>query len=299
MSQLNNNDTTLRIALPKKGRIADELGPLFKEAGYDWSISETDRTLFAKLSNNIEAMFVRTKDVATVVADGVVDIGITGTDIVEESQSNVQLIEKLPIFSCRLVLAAQSQWRDDYLNTVPKKIRIATSFPNLANQWGREKGIEIDVVPLSGSVEIAPKLSIADAIIDLTQSGATLRSNGLVEVETIKDVGACVIASPEIDLNQDNEKSNEAKIFCEVLTSVINARGKRYLMMNVPKEVLEEVKEIVPGMSSPTVIDLYGKDDIVAIHTVIEAKYLNSTIAKLRNLGVQAILVSHIERLIP
>lgn len=295
----NNLDTesTLKIALPKRGRIADNLGELCKQAGYAWPASSSSRALFAKLSDNVEAMFVRTKDVATVVADGIVDIGITGTDLVEESGSDVSIVEPLDLFTCRLVLAAQPEWHKQYRDNPPKSIRIATSFPNMAKKWGQRTGIEVHIIELSGSVEIAPRIDIADAIVDLTQTGATLRSNGLEEVETIQEVSAAIIGSREFNINDGSTKSIEARAFCDAITAVLNANGKRYVMMNVPKDVLDEVIGIVPGISSPTIIDLYDKSEYVAFHVVVEASELNMVLPVLRSMGVKGILVTHIERL--
>ena len=293
------NEAALRIALPKRGRIADDLGPLCKDAGYAWPSSDLGRALFARLSKNIEVMFVRANDVPTVVADGVVDLGITGTDLVEESKSGISIIEPLPLFQCRLVLAAPPEWHKSYRDNPPKSIRVATSFPNLAMDWGKKTGIDVHIISLSGSVEIAPRLGIADAIVDLTQTGATMRSNGLDEIETIREVEACIVGAPGFDVNGDSVKSTEARTFCDALVSVLNAKGKRYVMMNVPKVVLDEVRDLVPGLASPTIIDLYGNDEIVALHAVIESDYLNTIIPQLREKGVHGILVSHIERLIP
>lgn len=296
---MNDSGTMLKIALPKRGRIADDLGPLCREAGYEWPASSSSRALFARISNNIEVMFVRTKDVATVVADGVVDLGITGTDLVQERGNDVQILETLGLFNCRMVLAGPPEWHKVFRNNRPQEIRIATSFPNMAKAWGENAGINVDIISLSGSIEIAPRLGIADAIIDLTQSGATMRSNGLEEIETICDVEACVVGAQDFDINSGSTKAYEARTFVQSLVSVLNAKGKRYVMMNVPKAALDEVRDLVPGLASPTVIDLYGVDDTVALHVVIEKDYLNTIIPQLQAKGVHGILVSHIERLIP
>ncbi len=292
-------EPALRIALPKRGRIADQLGPLCKDAGYEWPNFDLGRALFARLSKNIEVMFVRADDVPTVVADGVVDLGITGTDLVEESNCGINVVETLPLFQCRLVLAAPPEWKKQYRENPPKSIRVATSFPHLAKSWGEKEGIDVHIISLSGSVEIAPRLGIADAIIDLTQTGATMHSNGLEEIETIREVEACIVASADFDIDGDTTKAIEARIFSDAIVSVLNAKGKRYVMMNVPKNVLDQVRELVPGLASPTILDLYGNEEIVALHVVIESDYLNTIIPQLTAIGVHGILVSRIERLIP
>lgn len=298
-----NNSTpkesgVLRIAMPRKGRIAEQLKPLCRDAGFAWPSSE-GKALFAKISKNIEVMFVRTTDIVTLVADDVVDLGITGTDVVAESGLDVQLASDLPLFECRLVLAAQESFCTAYKTSKPKTMKVATSFPNLAKKWANDNGIDIHLIPLSGSVEIAPRLGIADAVIDLTQTGTTMKTNGLDIIEDILDVEAAIIASPNFELNDDSQLSQEARNFCEALVSVLAAQGKRYVMMNVPKESLDQVKEIVPGLDSPTVLDLYGNDKTVGVHVVIDFDQLNVVIPKLKNVGVHGILVSHIERLIP
>lgn len=296
---MNEENTKLKIALPRKGRISQSLNSVCKEAGYGWPSSDTGRALFAKISNDIEVMFVRTSDVPTVVADGIVDIGITGTDLVEESQCDVNIIEELKLLECRLVLAGTEIWAKSFNNNSKETIRIATSFPRLAQNWADQNDIKIQIIPLAGSVEIAPRIELADAIIDLTQTGASLKMNGLLEVETIRNVSTCIISSSGFDINNKGKVETIAKTFTEAIVSVLNARDKRYLMMNVPKVSLEEVKQIVPGLSAPTVLDLYGNSDIVALHVVIEASQLNIVIPLLREKGVHGILVTPIERLIP
>lgn len=302
-NEMNSNktesETVLRIALPRKGRIADALGPICKEAGYEWPSTEPGKALFAKIAPNIEVMFVRSTDVPAIVADGVVDLGVTGTDLVEESGCNLSVVEPLGLFACELVLAAPEKWKELYENEVPKSTRIATSFPLLATKWAEKVGIDIHIIPLSGSVEIAPKLGIADAVIDLTQTGSTLRTNGLEIVESICDVEACFVSALGFDVQATDLKSQQAKIFIEALVSVLNAKGKRYMMMNAPKGQLDKVRAIVPGLNGPTVLDVYGDSEVVAVHVVIEKSELNTVIPKLRALGVDGILVSHIERLIP
>jgi len=292
------SNETLRIALPRKGRIAENIAPVCKEAGYSWSSADQDK-LFAKISDNIEVMFVRTTDVPRVVADGIVDIGITGSDLVEESLSEVDIIEKLDLFHCRLVLAAPKELAESFEEKKKSKINIATSFPRLANLWAEQAGVDMHLVPLSGSVEIAPRIGIADAIIDLTQTGSSLRSNGLVEIETIREVSPCVVSSKEFDIESVSQVSEQARTFIGALVAVLNARGKRYMMMNVPKDVIDKVQEVVPGLSAPTVLDLYHDSDIVAVHVVVETKVINDVIPKLKALGVTGILVTPIERLIP
>lgn len=289
---------TLKIALPRKGRIAENIAPICREAGYRWSKDDQDK-LFAKISDNVEVMFVRTTDVPRVVADGVVDIGITGSDLVEESLSEVNILEMLDLFHCRLVLAATKEFAENFEEKKNGQINIATSFPRLANMWAEQAGVNMHIVPLSGSVEIAPRIGIADAIIDLTQTGSSLRSNGLVEIETIREVSPCVVASKEFNLDGESIAEQEARTFIGALTAVLNAKGKRYLMMNVPKNAIDDVQNVVPGLSSPTVLDLYHDSDIVAVHVVIDVQEINNVVPKLKALGVTGILVTNIERLIP
>lgn len=292
-------DSMLRIALPRKGRIAEALGPVCKEAGYEWPSTEPGKALFARIAPNIEVMFVRSTDVPAIVADGVVDLGVTGTDLVEESGCDLSVVEPLGLFQCELVLAAPEKWKDSYEAEKPKTARIATSFPHLATKWAEKAGIDIHIIPLSGSVEIAPKLGLADAVIDLTQTGSTLRTNGLEIIESISDVEACFVSAVGFDIDAQDPKSVQAKIFIEALVSVLNAKGKRYMMMNAPKDQLDKVREIVPGLNGPTVLDVYGDSDFVAVHVVVEKSELNTIIPQLRAIGVHGILVSHIERLIP
>ena len=293
------NSSTLKVAMPRKGRIASSLSSLFINAGYEWPINDKEGMLFARLSKDIEAMYIRTTDIPEIVADNIVNLGITGTDLVEESGCNVKVIQELNIFKCRLVLAASPQWAEKYNKKKQNTIRIATSFPKITRKWAQENGLDIMIVPLSGSVEIAPRLGIADVVVDLTQTGVTLRNNGLIEVETIRDVKACIVAPGDFDIESTNTESLQTKIFADTLMSVLNARGKRYLMMNAPKSAIDEVRKIIPGLTSPTVLDLFQNSDVVAIHEVVDFTDINVIVPKLRALGVKGILVSSIEKLIP
>ena len=277
----------MRVALPNKGRLADELKVLFADAGLEVQ-GRSERALKASLGGEFEAIFLRTQDIPEFIADGAADIGITGWDLVQESnRSGLTQMVDLELGRCRLVLAG----RDNASSPAGK--RIATSFPKLAHRWLKEKGIEATVVHISGAAEIAPHLGIAEWIIDLTSTGSTLAVNGLVERETILESSARLIARDDI------AKTAKAQSFALALSSVVRARGQRYLLANVPKAVLAQVRELVPGLNGPTLSEIFDSERFIAMQAVVPAKHLYVLVDKLRSLGCEGILVMRIERSVP
>jgi len=230
------------------------------------------------------------------VADGAAELGITGSDLVAETnRPEVSELLDLGFGRCRLVVAV----RDDAPATTPSDLRdgtrVATSFPGLAQRFFQNLGIRIQVVPVSGAAEIAPHLGVADVIVDLTSTGSTLRVNGLKEIGTILDSSAHLIgnaAALEGSVRDVTELTT-------ALESVLRARKKRYLMANVRRDTLDQVREVLPGISGPTIVDVLDQGDWVAAHAVVDANQVYQTIARLKELGAEGILVTRIERLMP
>jgi ATP phosphoribosyltransferase len=185
------------------------------------------------------------------------------------------------------------QGRDD----VPAGARVATCFPNLATRYFRERGREVTLVPLSGAVEIAPHLGVAEVIVDLVSTGSTLRVNGLREIDTVLESTALLVARPQ--LLDRAEEARRLQDLTTALESVIRARGKRYLMANVPRRELAAMKRILPGITAPTVVDLLDGNGHVATHAVVDQTEIPRVIAELRRIGAEGILVTRIERLLP
>lgn len=283
----------LKIALPNKGRLSEEVRELFNDAGLEVRV-RGERALTASLGGEFEAIFVRAQDIPEFVADGAANAGVTGWDLVCESGRELELLMDLEFGRCRLVVAAREESGIQKLEDIQNGVRVASSFTRLTQEFFEKRGQSVKVVPVSGATEIAPHLGIADIIVDLTSTGSTLKMNGLHEVGTIVQSSARLIAhkglAPEAAARLDELR--------QALGSVLAARGKRYLMANVPRRVLPNVNEVLPGLNGPTVVDVQG-GDFVAVHAVVPARNIYRTINALKALGCQGILVTRIERLMP
>jgi len=291
----------LRIALPNKGRLSDDTRELFAEAGLEVR-SRGDRALTASLGGEFEAIFVRAQDIPEFVADGAADAGVTGWDLVAESGRPLDMLLDLEFGVCRIVVAASDDSKLTSVGDIDGAPRVATVFPRLTRRFFAEAGREVEIVPVSGAAEIAPHLGIADIIVDLTSTGSTLRVNGLREIGTVLESSARLIAAggqAALGGTAATDKRRALEELVAALTSVIRARGQRYLMANVPRTALERVKEILPGINGPTVIDILNGGTYVAVHAVVAAASVYRTIASLKSLGASGILVTRIERLMP
>ena len=300
----------LRIALPNKGRLNQDCRELLDDAGLEVRAS-SERALTASLGGEFEAIFVRAQDIPEFVADGAADAGITGWDLVAESERALESRLDLEFGRCRLVVAAREEGGIRSLNDLQGSPRIATVFPNLTRSFFAAAGKTVQVVPVSGAVEVAPHLGIADLIVDLTSTGSTLKVNGLREIATVLQSSARLItaATPAADeprersldeprrrsLDEPRERSLNELV--QALESVVAARGKRYVMANVPRDRLDEVKKVLPGISGPTIIDLMNGGSMVAVHAVAPAASIYKTLTALKQLGGEGILVTRIERL--
>ncbi len=284
----------LRIALPNKGRLHEDSRELLADAGLPLRAAG-ERALRARLGDDYEALFVRAQDIPELVADGAADAGLTGLDQMRESGRD--LVDRLDLGfgRCRLVVAAREDSGVRTLSDVAAGTRVATTFPRLTERAFAGLGLAVQLVPMSGAVEIAPHLGVADLIVDLTSTGSTLRTNGLREVATLLESSARLIA-PLAPLAA--ERAAALMRLQDVLASVVAARGQRYLMANVPRARLGDVKRVVPGLSGPTVVDVLNGGAMVAVHAVVPAAGLDAVIAGLKSLGGEGILVTRIERLV-
>lgn len=284
----------LRIALPNKGRLHQECRDLLTDAGLEVRAS-SERALTASLGGEFEAIFVRAQDIPELVADGAADAGVTGWDLVAESERALCVRLDLEFCACRLVVAA----REDSGVTAPSDMadgaRVATVFPNLTRRFFERQGRVITLVPVSGAVEVAPHLGIADVIVDLTSTGSTLRVNGLRPIATVLESSARLVCANAV--SEDPERTRRMEELVLALQSVLAARGRRYVMANVPRVRLDDVRRVLPGISGPTVIDVMNGGHLVAVHAVAPAATIYRTIADLKALGGEGILVTRIERL--
>ena len=286
----------LRIALPNKGRLATGARELLEQAGLALE-QRADRALHATLGGELQALFMRARDIPELVADGAADAGITGRDLLEESGRRLDVALDLDFGHCRLAVATREESPILTPAEVPPGARVATSFPNLTTSFFRRQGREVTLVPLSGAAEIAPHLGVADVIVDLVSTGSTLRMNGLREIGTVLDSTALLVARPE--LAADPASARKLETLAAALESVLRAHGKRYLMANVPRASLSEMRRILPGITAPTVIDLLDANGHVAVHSVIDQRDVYRIIAELKSVRAEGILVTRIERLMP
>src|SRR5437667_5422183 len=285
----------LKIALPNKGRLADDTRELFEDAGLEVR-SQGDRALTASLGGEFQALFVRAQDIPVFVADGAADVGVTGRDLVCESECPVDTRMDLGFGRCRMVVATRDDNGVRTVNDLAEFPRVATSFPRITQRFFEGLGRRVDIVPVSGATEVAPHLGVADVVVDLTSTGSTLRVNGLREIGTILESTAqLVTARDAYPAGSDKAKALDELI--AALTSVLRARGKRYLMANVPRAALEDIKRVLPGLNGPTVVDILNGGAFVAVHAVVPASTIFRTIAELKTLGAEGILVTRIERL--
>jgi ATP phosphoribosyltransferase len=286
----------LRIAIPNKGRLADDTRQLFDDAGLEVR-SRGERALSASLGGVFEAIFVRAQDIPELVFDGVADVGITGQDLVAESGLALCGLSDLGFGRCRLAVAATEDSGITCLESIPRGARVATSFSRSATRYFAEARLDVTIVPVSGAAEIAPHLGIADVIVDLVSTGSTLRVNGMREVATILESSARVIV--RAGDSAADMRGRAIGDLVAALDSVIRARGQRYVMANVRRDQLSEVKRILPGLTGPTVIDIMNGGDHVAVHAVVPSGQIFRAISELRAIGAEGVLVTRIERLVP
>ncbi|HET7276048.1 MAG TPA: ATP phosphoribosyltransferase, partial [Longimicrobiaceae bacterium] len=236
-------------------------------------------------------------DIPEFVADGIVDSGITGRDLVEEVGRPVEVLADLGFGGCRLSVAASEESGITSIDELPAGARVATAFPRLARRYFQESGLEVSVVPLSGATEIAPHIGLAEVIVDLVATGSTLKTNGLREIATVLESTAVLISN--CDLLHDPAREPEIRGLAAALESVVQARSRRYLMANVPRSALADVRRILPGISGPTIVEVMDGDEHVAAHAVVDAVEIYRVIGELKAIGAEGVLVTKIERLMP
>ncbi len=278
------------LAVPNKGRLKEPSLRLLRDAGLDFEV--TDRALAVSVRNvDLELMFVRADDIPELVCDGAADAGITGVDLLEEHGNRLPHLVELGYGRCRLAAAVPTVSDVRTLADLAGA-RVATAHPRTTEAFFRRAGIDAQVIALRGSVEVAPKIGVADAIVDLVSTGSTLRVNGLREVGTILQSQAVLVAAPGAADRVDVHRIATA------LRAVVDARTKRYLLLNAPAEATERIAALIPGLEAPTVVPL-AEEGWVAIHSVVDAAELWALLPRLEEAGGKGILVSPIERLVP
>ena len=282
----------LRLAIPNKGRLVEPTLRLLHDAGLVFE--EHDRSLVSRVQNlPLDILFVRTGDIIEFVGDGVADLGITGFDLLTEAGAELPRVRDLGFGRCRLVVAVPEDAPFRATGDLTGH-RVATAHPQIARRFFAGAGITVDVVPISGAVEVAPRLGLAEAIVDLVSTGSTLAMNGLRSIDDVLASEAVLIANPIAD----RERRAELAAIDTMLGAVIAARDRKYLMMNAPAARLSELERLLPALESPTVIPL-AHDGMVAIHSVVGANEVWGLLPRLKSAGASGLLVLPIEKIIP
>ena len=282
----------LRLAIPNKGRLVEPTVNLLRDAGLVFEAGE--RALVARVQNfDLEILFVRTNDIVEFLNDGVAELGITGFDLVAESGSDIPLVRKLGYGRCRLTIGVpnDSPFRaaEDLAG-----LRVATSHMRITKQFFADRKVPVDVIPVSGAAEVAPRLGLAEAIVDLVSTGSTMVVNGLRPIEEIFSSEAVLLTNKTALA----ERSDVIAAIETMLDATLAARDRKYLMMNAPHTKLAELEDLLPGLESPSIIPL-AHEGMIAIHSVVEADQVWSLLPKLKAAGASGILVLPIEKLVP
>lgn len=284
----------IKIAVPSKGRISEPSIDILEKAGLGL-INKQNRKLISKTFNeNIDVMFARASDIPEFVNDGVADMGITGVDLIKESESEVVELLDLRFGQTKLVLAAPEDSSVNAVEDITDDMKIATEFPVLTKKYLDEKGLSLKIVKLSGSTEAAPFIGIADLITDLTSTGTTLKMNHLEIIDVLLDSSIKLIA------NEDSLKTKKELIeaVSTSIKGVLDADRKKLVTMNVKTADLDKVKEVMPSLGGLTISEVLSNEKTVAVQAVIDEKEVFTLVNDLRNAGAKDILVMPIERII-
>jgi len=281
----------ISIGIQKTGRLSEKSLDLLKESGI--TLANGSRKLLSTSQNfPLEAVFLRDDDIPQYVFDGVTDAGIVGENVVREKDHELQIVERLGFARCRMSIALPKGM--DYSG--PEQLdgkKIATSYPNILGTYLAENHIDAEIHVISGSVEIAPGIGLADAIFDIVSTGSTLLSNGLKEVEVVLESEAVMIARP--DLNPGKKEILDRLLFR--MRAVRKSRDNKYILLNAPNDRLDEIIQVIPGMKSPTIMPL-AEEGWSSVHSVLNENEFWEIIDRLRDLGAQGILVIPIEKMI-
>lgn len=281
----------IKIAIQKSGRLNEDSVKILKDCGI--SIDNGKDQLKAQTRNfPMEVMFLRNGDIPQYLRDGVVDIAIIGENVLIEKGKDISIAERLNFSKCKVSLAVPKDFGYNSINDLEGK-KIATSYPNTVNEYLDKKGVKAELHQISGSVEIAPNIGLADAICDIVSSGSTLFKNNLKEVEIMLTSEAVLAVSPKI--SEENTRLLEKLQFR--IQAVLKARNSKYVLLNAPNDKIENIVKILPGMRSPTVLPLAEKG-WSSIHTVVEKNKFWEILDELKSEGAEGILVCPIEKMV-
>ncbi|UCE80370.1 MAG: ATP phosphoribosyltransferase [Methanobacteriota archaeon] len=286
--------TLLRIAVPNKGRLNQPAVRLMNRIGLPVPDSNS-RTLIAEFGKGrYQILLARAQDIPEFIEMGVADLGITGLDLIQEAGLEVTKVRDLDFGHCRLVVAVPEESEIGDASEVKDGSTVATSFPRLTREYFEKIGKKVKIATVTGATEVTPKIGLADVITDLTETGSTLKLNHLREVGVVLDSIAVLVANND-SLSNKGDRIGE---IVSAIDSVIDASKKRYLMANVPRSTLSNLETLLPGVSGPTIMDIIGRADMVAIHAVVNDDEVNGIIAVLKEIGGTGILICPIERMV-
>ncbi|MEQ8404478.1 MAG: ATP phosphoribosyltransferase [Oceanicaulis sp.] len=288
----------LILAVQKKGRLAEGGLELLKRSGVKLAYGR-DALMRRAENTPLDLMLIRDDDIPNFVASGACDYGIVGENVLYEAQAKSKRLEdldiamKLGFARCRLKLAAPKAGPIARVEDLQGKT-VATSYPGLTAKYLAERGVEAEMVEMGGSVEVAPRMGVADAICDLVSTGATLEANGLEAFETVLESEAVLIKRPRA---RSPEIEDTANLLTERFKGVIASRQTKYILLNAPADRLDEVRDILPGNDAPTVAPVVGREDVVAVHAVCTEEVFWTTLERLKAVGARSILVMPIEKM--
>jgi len=283
--------STLKIAIQKSGRLNEDSIQILKDCGI--SINNGIDQLKAEASNfPLEVLYLRNSDIPQYLIDGVVDIAIVGDNLLVEKGKGIQVVQKLGFSKCKVSVAVPKAFEYNSIQDL-EGLRIATSYPNTVIEYFNSFGVNVDIHQISGSVEIAPNIGLADAIVDIVSSGSTLFKNNLKEVEIIYKSEAVLAVSPKV--TPDVQKLIDTLKFR--IESVLRARRSKYILMNVPNDKIEEVGKILPVLRSLTVLPL-AQEGWSSVHSVIDKDTFWDVIDQLKDAGAEGILICPIEKMV-
>ena len=284
----------IKIAVPSKGRISEPSINILEKAGLGLTDKNNRKLISKTFNNNIEVMFARASDIPEFVNDGVADMGITGIDLIKESESDVCSLLDLRFGQTNLVIASPEESNINSIKDIKNNMKVATEFPNLTQKYLKENNLDLKIVKLSGSTEAAPFIGLSDLIVDLTSTGETLRMNHLHIIDTILESSIVLICNHE----SLNKKTELIESVSTSIKGVLDADRKKLIMMNVRYENLENVKKVMPSMGGLTISEVLSDEKTVAVQGVIDEKEVFELVNELRNAGAKDILVIPIERII-
>lgn len=287
-------DNALKIAIPNKGRLSSKIYELLNNAGLSFGTKDERCLKIATKDGKYSLIFVRTQDIPRFLEANVADVGFTGWDVVVESQIELEKVKEFDFGACEMVVAVKDDDPYKSAKDLPEEINIATSFPNIAKKYFEKLGKKAHIIEVSGAVEITPSLGLSDVVIDITSTGSTLKSNRLRIIDKILKSSAVVVARK----NLEDDKRKKLNSLMRALNSVIDAADKKYLMVHVPKDKVDEARSFMPGLSSPTVTQLWGDSENVVIHVVVDKDKVYDSIDHLKAIGGKGILILTVDQMV-